>query len=165
MPIWYVFERATGRFAGSGTVEIRTETHDCTLTPLHPAPLAEPEPVYDDETGAWAWRADWAVETDLPMQGQEADHAGQVWVSQIDNNFWPAGVVGPWLPKPTAEVQVWAVDITYVQPEAPDVLAVTGAPGTAGEGRVWHLQTSQETTVAGREPWQAYMHAVWTEVG
>jgi hypothetical protein len=33
-----------------------------------------------------------------------------------------------------------------------------------GEGRTWTLQTATETAGVGREPWQAYMWAVWAEV-
>ncbi len=155
MPIWYVFERATGRFAGSGTMEIRNDTHDCTETPILPAPLSEPEPVYDAGTGVWGWRADWAVAGDLPSQGQEVELNGQTWVSQMNGNFWPVGVVGPWLPKPAESVEPWEAGRVYVAPVQ-----------VLGDGRIWQLQagSSPETAAVGREPWQAYMWAVWQEV-
>ena len=154
MPIWYVFERATGRFAGSGTMEIRNDTHDCTEAPLTPAPLSEPEAVYDADTGAWGWRADWATAGDLPMLGDTREKDGRTWESLRDNNFWPVGVLAGWKPVLAAVVQ-WSPSGVYTQGQI-----VTDAEGV----RRWALQTASETAAVGREPWQAYMWAVWQEV-
>ncbi len=50
--IYYVFEKKTGRFAGSGVTPIKTATHDCTTTPPNEA-VAEAEEVMD-----WQWKDD-----------------------------------------------------------------------------------------------------------
>lgn len=57
MAIWYVYEKATGRFAGSGTPYIDTETHGSTDVPVPPEP---PQMQYDwffnQQTQEWEWR-------------------------------------------------------------------------------------------------------------
>jgi hypothetical protein len=53
-PIYYVYEKATGNFAGSGTVFYDDETYGCTeIAP--PAQPASPELKYNLDTQTWAW--------------------------------------------------------------------------------------------------------------
>jgi len=55
--IYYVYERATGRFAGSGTPFIDTETHASTTVPPPPPPPQPPiEAFFNEETGEWEYR-------------------------------------------------------------------------------------------------------------
>jgi len=57
MTIYYVYERATGRFAGSGTPFIDTDTHASTTVPPPPPPPYPPlEPFFDEETQTWEYR-------------------------------------------------------------------------------------------------------------
>lgn len=55
MTIWYCYEKATGRYAGSGTPYIDNETHGSTATPLNFSlePSEHPAYVWDDETESW----------------------------------------------------------------------------------------------------------------
>lgn len=51
MTIYYVYERATGRFAGSGTPKIDTEAYASTTIPVPPEPpRVRLEPFFDEET-------------------------------------------------------------------------------------------------------------------
>lgn len=52
--IYYVYDRATGAFAGSGVTEINDDTYASTITPPPEKP-AEPELRFNAETGTWAW--------------------------------------------------------------------------------------------------------------
>ena len=65
------------------------------------------------------------------------------------------GFTVPSLPVDPGEVPVWTAGTVYTQPAT-----VTDAEGV----RRWALQTASETAAVGREPWQAYMWAVWQEV-
>ena len=57
MAIWYVYEKATGRFAGSGVPYIDTETHGSTAVPVPPPPSGTRiEPFFDKEKQTWEWR-------------------------------------------------------------------------------------------------------------
>jgi len=57
VPIYYVYERATGRFAGSGTPRIETETHASTTVPIPGrSPEVERDWHFDEETQTWVWR-------------------------------------------------------------------------------------------------------------
>lgn len=53
-PIYYVYERATGDFAGSGITNINDETYASTLV-VPPDPPAAPVLRYDQVTETWAW--------------------------------------------------------------------------------------------------------------
>lgn len=57
MAIYWVYERATGKYAGSGTVPIEDETYASTTIPIpeHEAP-APPEWHFVEETGKWELR-------------------------------------------------------------------------------------------------------------
>lgn len=96
--------------------------------------------------------------TDAYALDAEVFHAGEWWISDQDANVSEPGVAG-WRLRDAPQVAVWTAGTVYTQPAT-----VTGAAGTEGEGRTWTLQTASETASVGREPWQAYMWAVWAEV-
>jgi len=52
---YYIYERATGKYAGSGLTPIDDETHTYTTTPVPPADPPEPVAYYDDATDTWTW--------------------------------------------------------------------------------------------------------------
>lgn len=56
MTIYCVYEKATGRFAGSGTPYIDDETYGSTTTPI-PTEDSEPKPEwwYDPQTETWTY--------------------------------------------------------------------------------------------------------------
>src|SRR5690606_32804355 len=57
MAIWYVYEKATGRFAGSGTPYIDTETHGSTDVPVPPEPpQMQSAWFFNPETQEWEGR-------------------------------------------------------------------------------------------------------------
>lgn len=52
--VWYVYEKATGAFAGSGVTQIENATHSSTEI----EPPAEPDPpqlIFDANAQTWAW--------------------------------------------------------------------------------------------------------------
>ena len=51
--IYYCFERKTGRFAGSGTVRIRTATHDSTTKAPNEGAVVEEEMDWQWMNGGW----------------------------------------------------------------------------------------------------------------
>ena len=53
-PIYYVYERANGNFAGSGITNINNATYASTLT-VPPDPPTEPLLRYDEANDIWIW--------------------------------------------------------------------------------------------------------------
>ena len=100
----------------------------------------------------WPPAADWM--DSLPMRDDEREFDGQVWRSTMDGNPYRPPHGWELVSAPPA-VQPWAASGFYTQGEV-----VTDAEGV----RRWALQTESETAAVDREPWQAYMWAVWQEV-
>lgn len=65
--MYYVYEKATGRFMGSGTVEISDEQYASTITAPSPDISADPSQLYyDDAKSMWINKADQRI-TDLEV--------------------------------------------------------------------------------------------------
>ena len=96
------------------------------------------------------------IQENLPMTGDMRTFGGKVWESLVDYNVWLPGVYG-WreVVEGGPDVPEWSPSGVYTQGQI-----VTDAEGV----RRWALQTASETAAVGREPWQAYMWAVWQEV-
>jgi hypothetical protein len=104
----------------------------------------------------WPPADDWMDH--LPAINEVREFDGVDWRNLMAGN--PYAPPHGWeMVAPPAGPQVWSSSGFYAQPAT-----VTGATGTPGEGRTWTLQTATETAGVGREPWQAYMWAVWAEV-
>jgi len=54
--IYYVYERATGRFVGSGTPYIDNETHASTTVAPLPEPPVRHELFFNEQEQRWEWR-------------------------------------------------------------------------------------------------------------
>ena len=90
----------------------------------------------------------------IAMRGDARAAGGRTWESLIDWNVWRPDVAPLlWRLLVPPAVAEWAPGVTYTQPAT-----------VTGQGKTWALQTATETAAAGREPWQAYMWAVWQEV-
>lgn len=74
MAIYYAYEKATGKPAGSGVTEINTETHGSTTMPPPVSGIAEPR--FDEASGTWSaatikadiWRRATDAEADVMDQ-------------------------------------------------------------------------------------------------
>ena len=100
----------------------------------------------------WPPADDWM--DSLPMRDDDREFDGQVWRSTMDGNPYRPPFGWELVSAPPA-AEVWSASGVYTQGQV-----VTDAQGA----RRWQLQTATETAAVGREPWQAYMWAVWQEV-
>jgi len=93
MTIYYIYEKATGKFAGSGTVLFDDEVYGSTETP---ATQPEAVPVTRFDVAAQTWNTSLAPADDasgtwldnLPMTGDVLTFDGVQYESLIDNNVW-----------------------------------------------------------------------------
>ena len=90
----------------------------------------------------------------LPEIGDEREFDGKTWRNEMAGNPYRPPHGWTLVSAPTA-AQPWSASGFYTQGQI-----VTNAEGT----RQWQLQAATETAAVGREPWQAYMWAVWQEV-
>ena len=101
------------------------------------------------------WRQPFGAGDDaIAMLGDVRTFDGQEFESLIDWNVWRPDLAPLlWRLVVPPAVSEWAPGVTYTQPAT-----------VTGQGKTWALQTAVEVAAIGREPWQAYMWAVWQEV-
>lgn len=136
----------------------------------HPKP-----PVNDDEPDAPVV-ADWEQRTpglaNGYMQGEMARRADKIWTQPLDlPESAPGALNGGSYADPAAPASGWITQFTDAEPTwtAGDVYTqpITVRHLSPSDGLVhrYQLQVASETALVGREPHQAYMWAVWLDLG
>jgi hypothetical protein len=107
------------------------------------------------------------------MQGQMVRRDGKVWVQPLylpesspgakngGSYADPSAPGSLWITNFVDEEPTWEAGAVYTQPR------VVHWPNNGANGPVhrYQLQTASETALVGREPHQAYMWAVWLDLG
>lgn len=136
----------------------------------HPKP-----PVNDDEPDAPVG-ADWEQRTpglaNGYMQGEMARRADKIWTQPLDlpesapgalnggSYADPAAPASGWITQFTDAKPTWTAGDVYTQP-----ITVRHLSPSDGLVHLYQLQVASETALVGREPHQAYMWAVWLDLG